>query len=174
MSVNVSAVQLYHHGFTNEVLRVLNSTQLPPALLTLELTESVLIVHDRAEEILAALRAIGVGIAIDDFGTGYSSLAYLQRFPVTSFKVDRSFVSQLATRGDTGLVRSILAMADAFGLTTIAEGIETDSQLDALDALGCNLGQGFYLGRPQTAAQISQLLLDHPAAQNDAPPRTTR
>jgi diguanylate cyclase (GGDEF)-like protein/PAS domain S-box-containing protein len=164
MSVNVSAVQLYHPGFVADVRRVLQATGLPAALLTLELTESVLIVHDRAEAILAELRAVGVGIAIDDFGTGYSSLAYLQRFPISSFKVDRSFISQLNETGDSGLVRSILAMAEAFGLTTVAEGIETTHQLSALDDLGCNLGQGFYLGRPQSAAEIDRLLRHEPRA----------
>ena len=155
ISVNVSAVQLKHPGFLDDLHQVLDASGLSPRLLTLELTESVLIEHQRIEELLRRLRHLGVGVAIDDFGTGYSSLSYLQRFPVTSVKVDRAFISELSRNGDQGVVRSILALAEALALTTVAEGVETKEQLRALDALDCGLAQGFYLGRPLTAEEIS-------------------
>ena len=99
-----------------------------------------------------------MSIAIDDFGTGYSSLSYLQKFPVSSVKVDRTFVAELAARGDSGLVRSILSLAEALGLTTVAEGVETAGQLEALNALECDLAQGYFLGYPQNSADITELL----------------
>jgi diguanylate cyclase (GGDEF)-like protein/PAS domain S-box-containing protein len=157
MSVNVSAVQLHNPGFTDLLRNTLATTELPPQLLTIELTESVLADQDRVVEILEQLHTIGVKIAIDDFGTGYSSLSYLQKFPVTAVKVDRSFVAQL-TNGDPGLVRGIVSLAEALGLTTVAEGVETAGQLEALTALDCDLSQGFYIGYPQTAEQIGTLL----------------
>jgi diguanylate cyclase (GGDEF)-like protein/PAS domain S-box-containing protein len=157
MSVNVSAVQLHNPGFTDLLRNVLETAGLPPSLLTLELTESVLVDQERVVRILEELHTIGVKIAIDDFGTGYSSLSYLQKFPVTSVKVDRSFVAEL-TNGDPGLVRSIVSLAEALGLTTVAEGVETAGQLEALTALDCDLSQGFYIGYPQSADQIDTLL----------------
>ena len=165
ISVNVSAAQLRSPAFPGLLRRVLASTGLPHSLLTIELTESVLIDHVRLAPILGELRAIGVDIAIDDFGTGYSSLSYLQSFPVTSVKVDRSFVSQLTTHGDSGLVRSILALAEALGLSTVAEGVETPGQLEALSSLDCALVQGYYTGYPQSPEEIESLLQleRHPA-----------
>ena len=166
MSVNVSAVQLHSPGFTDLLRNVLEATGLPPDLLTIELTESVLVEHNRVFRILEELRTIGVNIAIDDFGTGYSSLSYLQKFPVTSVKVDRSFVAELTT-GDPGLVRSIISLAEALGLTTIAEGVETAGQLEALTALDCDLSQGFYIGYPQAPDKIDALLNNQPPNPHD-------
>jgi len=166
MSVNVSAVQLHNPGFPDLLRNVLETTGLPPALLTVELTESVLVDHDRVVLILEELRSIGVKIAIDDFGTGYSSLSYLQKFPVTSVKVDRSFVAEL-THGDPGLVRSVIALAEALGLTTVAEGVETVGQLEALVALDCDLSQGFYIGYPQAPDKIDALLNNRPPSPHD-------
>jgi diguanylate cyclase (GGDEF)-like protein/PAS domain S-box-containing protein len=154
ISVNVSGLQLHQPGFVEDVLGTLATTGLPAHLLNLELTESVLVKHQRVESILAELRAAGVGIAIDDFGTGYSSLSYLQQFPATSLKIDRGFVSALVDGGDDGLVGSIVSIADALGLTTVAEGVETLEQLDAVRRLGCQLAQGFLLGRPRSAGEI--------------------
>jgi len=162
MAVNVSAVQLRDPRFVAEVRQVLDSTGLSGSLLTLELTESVLIEHQDVEVLLHELRSLGVGIAIDDFGTGYSSLSYLRRFPVTSVKIDRSFINELASSHDVGLVKSIIQIAEALGLTTIAEGVETNDQLDLLAAIDCHLAQGFYLGRPQPREQIDELLMRPP------------
>jgi EAL domain-containing protein (putative c-di-GMP-specific phosphodiesterase class I) len=166
MNVNVSAVQLHSPGFIGLLQNVLETSGLPAPLLTIELTESVLVDHDRVVRILEELHTIGVKVAIDDFGTGYSSLSYLQKFPVTSVKVDRSFVAQL-TNGDPGLVRSIISLAEALGLTTVAEGVETAGQLEALTALDCDLTQGFYIGYPQTSDQIDTLLNNQPPSPHD-------
>ena len=157
ISVNVSGLQL-QLGFADEVRRTLQNTGVEPASLTLELTESILVEPERAGAILMELREIGVGLAIDNFGTGYSSLSYLRQFPATSVKIDRSFVSRLDGNGDSGLVRSILAIGKTLGLTTVAEGVETVEQLEALRELGCDRAQGFLFGRPQTAREIESQL----------------
>ena len=158
INVNVSALQLHQPAFIDDLRRILASTGLDASLLTLELTESVLAKQQRVESILRELRTVGVGIAIDDFGTGYSSLSYLQQFPVTSIKVDQSFVAGLSTESEAGLVRSILSIGHAFGLTTVAEGVETSEQLELLEHLGCHHAQGFFVGRPQRAGEIDGLL----------------
>ncbi len=156
--MNVSGLQLHQHEFIQDLQEILETTGLEPSLLILELTESVLVRNQRVENILSELRTIGVGIAIDDFGTGYSSLSYLQQFPVTSIKVDRSFVADLTAGGKVGLVRSILSIGDALGLTTVAEGVETIEQLEALARLGCDCAQGFALGRPLSPGEIDGML----------------
>jgi EAL domain-containing protein (putative c-di-GMP-specific phosphodiesterase class I) len=158
----VSAVQLRHPHFVADVRHALDSTGLCGSLLTLELTESVLVEHQDVEVLLNELRSFGIGIAIDDFGTGYSSLSYLRRFPVTSVKIDRSFINELTTSHDSGLVKSIIHIAEALGLSTIAEGVETNDQLDLLAAIDCRLAQGFYLGRPQPREHIDELLMRTP------------
>jgi diguanylate cyclase (GGDEF)-like protein/PAS domain S-box-containing protein len=158
ISVNVSGLQLQQPGFVDDVRGILERTRLDPTCLTLELTESILVQHQRVKPILLEVRELGVGIAIDDFGIGYSSLSYLQEFPATSIKVDRAFVSRLDDDGDTGIARSILAIGETLGLTTVAEGIETTAQLEVLRELGCDRAQGFLLGLPQTAAEIEGML----------------
>jgi EAL domain-containing protein (putative c-di-GMP-specific phosphodiesterase class I) len=110
------------------------------------------------ELVAVELRGLGVGVAIDDFGTGYSSLQYLQRFPVSSVKIDRAFVSELSSLRDPGLVRSIVALAESLGLTTVAEGVETEEQLDVIGSLDCTLAQGYFLGRPQSPDEVGYLL----------------
>lgn len=160
MNVNVSGVQLTHGNFTKVVLDTLAETRLDPRLLTLELTESVLIDHERVHDVLEVLRDLGVGIALDDFGTGYSSLSYLHGFPISSVKIDREFISQLSDASSAHLVRSVVDMAEALGLKTVAEGVETDEQLAMLSGLGCDVAQGFYLGRPQSPGQIERILAE--------------
>ena len=157
MSVNVSPIQLQHPGFIDDLGRVLDETGLPPSLLILELTESVLARQDRMRGVLEGIRDLGVGIAIDDFGTGYSSLSYLKDFPVTRIKVDRSFLSDLDRGGDRGLLESILSMAEALRLTCVMEGVETDEQLRELSGLNCEMAQGFHLGRPMSSEAVDHL-----------------
>ncbi|HEX7543426.1 MAG TPA: EAL domain-containing protein, partial [Candidatus Limnocylindrales bacterium] len=126
----------------------------------LELTESMLMQNSSAYlERLHAIRALGVQIAIDDFGTGYSSLAYLERFPVTHIKIDRSFVTPLddPQRGD-GVVRAIVEIGRALSLTTVAEGIETPTELQRLRELGCGLGQGYLFSRPLERDAMADLV----------------
>jgi EAL domain-containing protein (putative c-di-GMP-specific phosphodiesterase class I) len=131
-----------------------------PSWITLELTESTLMQNSSAYvERLHAFRALGVQIAIDDFGTGYSSLAYLEHFPVTHIKIDRSFVTPLddPSRG-AGVVEAIVEIGRALGLTVVAEGIETPTELRRLQALGCTLGQGYLFARPLEPDAMADLV----------------
>jgi len=159
VSVNVSAHQLRSPTIVADVEAVLAGTRLPARCLTLEITESLLLRHDLVGDLLRAIRALGVRLAIDDFGTGYSSLAYLQRFPVDTIKIDRSFVSPLADpSADALLVGSIIDIARALGADTVGEGIECEEQELCLRSLGCVLGQGYHLGRPMPVADFEALL----------------
>jgi len=156
VSVNLSARQLVRPDLTARVQEMLEMTGMDPADLCLEITEGTLLV-DMASAInhLTDLRALGVRISVDDFGTGYSSLAYLRNLPIDELKIDRSFVTQVADDPTTAaIVASIVALGHALGLTVVAEGVETAGQLEALRGLGCDLAQGFYLGRPSTADRI--------------------
>lgn len=160
ISVNLSGRQLQQHDLADQVREVLERTGVDPALLALEITESVLMTDiDLAVSALDELKAIGVKIAVDDFGTGYSSLAYLTRFPVDILKVDRSFVIGITDGGQSwSIVSAVVGLAKALGLSTVAEGVEHAEQLDALRDLGCELAQGFHLARPMPADQLGQVL----------------
>ncbi len=160
MCVNVSPRQFDDGGLHRVVERVLASTGADPADLWLEITESVL-AEDPASTITAleALKKLGVGLAIDDFGTGYSSLSYLKRFPVDAVKIDRTFVAGLgADPQDSAIVAAVVRMASVLGLTVVAEGVETREQLAELRALGCELAQGWYFGRPLPAPAAGAVL----------------
>jgi len=150
LHVNVSARQLIQSDFTNTLRQALQDSGLPPQFLTLELTESVLIEQDgQTEERLREIRTLGVKIAIDDFGTGYSSLAYLGRLPFDCLKIDQSFVRKLgSSQQDTAIVAAVLHMAEGFGVTVVAEGVETEAQAHRLWHMGCSHAQGYWLGRP--------------------------
>ncbi len=153
MAVNLSVNQLLDPELVSDVAALLEDTGLEPSRLELELTESTLMQEPEASlRALKLLRDLGVGIAIDDFGTGYSSLAYLRALPVTTLKVDRSFVSDLAhdARGSR-VVAVVLHLAAEFGLRTVAEGIETSAQQLELERIGCRLGQGYRLALPAPA-----------------------
>ena len=151
LSVNVASAQLEQPGFVDEVALALSDGGLDPARLMLEVTESSLVGDFEAER-LQALRRLGVRLAIDDFGTGYSSLSYLRRFPMDVLKIDRSFTRDALD--DNALLQAIVAMGESLGLVLIPEGIEEVEQADALRALGCRLGQGFYFGRPVPAEEL--------------------
>jgi EAL domain-containing protein (putative c-di-GMP-specific phosphodiesterase class I) len=150
IAVNVPALQLGHPGFVRSIADTLAATGLDPDALWLEITEtSIMADADAAAAVLAEVRALGVHLAIDDFGTGYSSLAYLRRFPVETLKIDRSFVAGLGRdREDEAIIEMILALGHTLNLRTVAEGVETPAQLAQLRRLGCDAGQGYYLGRP--------------------------
>ncbi len=156
VSVNLAARQLASGCFAEVVERTLQRHGLDAASLTLELTESTLIEAGRhALDSVGGLHELGVQLAIDDFGTGYSSLSYLKRFPVDIVKVDRSFVDGLGTTSnDTEIVRAVLALGQSLGITTVAEGVETPQQLDALRALGCDRAQGYLFGRPLPPSEL--------------------
>lgn len=176
VSVNLSPRQIDKPGFVDDVRQILAQTGLTADALTLEITESVLMGDtETAIATLLALKQLGVKLAIDDFGTGYSSLSYLQRLPVDSLKIDRSFVATLNTGGaDAALVRTIIALGGALGLDTVAEGIEEAAQLQALISLGVGFGQGFYFSRPLSVAAMSDLLGDAIAQPTLPGPAPTR
>ncbi len=156
--VNLSARQLSRRSLTDDVAAALNESGLPPARLRIEITERALEATDSATAALTRLRATGVGIHLDDFGTGAASLALLDRFPIDALKLDRPLVALLAEDEAPGLVRSILAVARTRGLSVIAEGVETQAQLDALGVHGCDQGQGFLLGAPMAPDDAGALI----------------
>jgi EAL domain-containing protein (putative c-di-GMP-specific phosphodiesterase class I)/PleD family two-component response regulator len=150
LALNVSSRQLLHEGFVEGVLRRLAAAGLPPGRIKIEVTESGFI-HDlsEAQGRLGALRAAGVGVSIDDFGTGYSSLSYLKSLPVSELKIDRSFMREIEHNvEDQKLVETIIMIAHLFGCSVVAEGIESDAQLDALRRMGCDQGQGYLFAKP--------------------------
>jgi len=161
VSVNVSARQLQlQHAFVDTVAKALQDSGLPPSLLTLELTETVLLGDTQgAIPILRDVRALGVALALDDFGTGYSSLNYLKHFPISELKLDRSFVQGLGDdSADAAIARSTIALAHSLGISVTAEGIELLEQLAQLQTMGCDRGQGYHFSRPVPSDQVPDLL----------------
>ncbi len=160
MAVNLSARQFKDENLAQIVLAVLQDTGLDPSLLELELTEGTLM--DNALATLATLeqlRGIGVFLSIDDFGTGYSSMSYLKRFDVRALKIDKSFISGLPQDSENAAItRAIIAMAHGLKMIVVAEGVETREQLDLLKHYGCDMAQGYLLGRPAPQDMISQML----------------
>ena len=150
VGVNLSAIQVARDDIAGVVQSALRASGLSGDRLTLELTESS-IVQDplRAQRVFEALKALDGTVAMDDFGTGYSSLAYLQRLPIDVLKIDRSFVTGMMVDPDSvAIVRAVLSLADALGMSTTAEGIETVELATTLATLGCSSGQGYYFARP--------------------------
>jgi diguanylate cyclase (GGDEF)-like protein/PAS domain S-box-containing protein len=160
MSVNVSSLQLSHPDFVSHVARSLQSADMKPEQLTLEVTESVLMNGiENAISTLTALRQMGVQLSIDDFGTGYSSLSYLATLPIDALKVDRSFIERMGREGDgSEIVKAIFKLGQALSKQVYAEGIETRAQLSLLQELGCEFGQGFLLSRPVNAERAGGIL----------------
>ncbi|MEV4350699.1 EAL domain-containing protein [Actinoplanes sp. NPDC049596] len=161
MAVNVSVRQFEAGDLAATVADVLIDTGMPADLLTLEMTESVLLT-DTDENLarIVALKSLGVMLAMDDFGTGYSSLAYLRRFPMDVLKIDRSFVDRLGgDPADDALVRTIIRLGRRFGMRTVAEGIENADQLGILRDMGCDYAQGYFLSRPLSACDATLLLV---------------
>jgi diguanylate cyclase (GGDEF)-like protein len=156
IAVNLSPVQLEDDEVFGTVSAALSASGLDPARLEIEITESALL--NKSERTIAQLRRLhdlGVSIALDDFGTGYSSLSYLRSFPFDSIKIDRLFISEMATREDcTAIVRAIVDLAKRLGITTTAEGVETDEQLRLVSDLGCTAVQGYLIGRPQPIRKV--------------------
>jgi diguanylate cyclase (GGDEF)-like protein len=160
ISVNVSARQFQNPSFAATVARVIEETGVAPDCVELELTESLLITRpDEARTTIAALKALGVRTAIDDFGTGYSSLSYLRHFAVGCLKIDRSFVSEVASSTrDQSVARAIIELAKALGIEVVAEGVETDAQAAFFAAAGCNELQGFLFCEPRPSDQLDEYL----------------
>jgi diguanylate cyclase (GGDEF)-like protein len=168
MAVNVSAMQFQNENFLEDLFEILDETGLDPKYLELELTESALM--KRAEltaSILSTLRGVGVQVAVDDFGTGYSSLSYLRRFPLDALKIDQSFVRQITTIPDeTTIVKAIVNMGRSLNLRVIAEGVETQDQLDFLKMNRCDEAQGYYFSPPVLPQQFARLLEARSTDQN--------
>jgi len=159
IAINISGRQIEHSDLVGEVRHVLETLQIPPHVLVLEITESVLMQNVTAAiDQLTRLKQLGVRIALDDFGTGYSSLSHVHRFPIDILKIDRSFVDSLKKNDGSELVRAIVSLANALDLDVVAEGIEKIDQLSHLQRLNCSYGQGYYFGRPESAETTRQLL----------------
>jgi len=163
MSVNISAKQFSQADLGPKLKELLQSSNIAPGSLELEITESVIM--DGGEAAigrLEELKSLGLRLFVDDFGTGYSSLSYLHRFPIDMLKIDRSFIREIdATGGHTEIVRAIVGLGRNLGLGLIAEGVETEAQLAVIRTLGCQLAQGFLFSRPQPAAVIEEYLAQH-------------
>jgi EAL domain-containing protein (putative c-di-GMP-specific phosphodiesterase class I) len=162
VAVNLSTRCLHDPALADRVLELLDRHGVPPALLELEITESMVMVDpDRALQVLRRLHEAGIRISVDDFGTGHSSMAYLKELPVDELKIDRSFVLEMTRDGgDAVLVQSAIALGHNLGLSVVAEGVETPEVLAALDALGCDVAQGFHLGRPMPAEEFEAWLAE--------------
>jgi EAL domain-containing protein (putative c-di-GMP-specific phosphodiesterase class I) len=160
MAVNVSATQFASADFLSVIRATLIATGVAPANLELELTESVLMLDaESTVKTLNALRAIGVQLAIDDFGTGYSSFSYLQRFPMNVMKIHQSFVHSIANdRGKMPLLSAMINIGKSLNQRVIAEGVETQAQLEYLKSHDCDEAQGYYFSRPVGANEVRKLI----------------
>jgi EAL domain-containing protein (putative c-di-GMP-specific phosphodiesterase class I) len=160
VAVNVSAIQVVRDDFVQMVRHALADGGLPAQRLEIEITESLFIdASPKALANLETLRRMGVHVALDDFGTGYSSLAYLRQFPFDTLKVDRAFVRELVTQHDArAIVRSIVELAAALGMSTVAEGVEEPAQYELLRRAGCSGVQGFLIARPMPIEQVLELM----------------
>jgi diguanylate cyclase len=165
VAVNVSKLQVSSGDLGKLVRRALQDSGLAAGQLVIELTESMLVEDvPHCLSLMHELKAIGVTLSIDDFGTGYSSLSYLKRFPLDELKIDRSFIADLPGRPtDSALVRTVIELGHSLGMSVTAEGVETSEQLAVLRALGCDLCQGFFFGRPMSLERCMALLEAEPA-----------
>jgi EAL domain-containing protein (putative c-di-GMP-specific phosphodiesterase class I)/CheY-like chemotaxis protein len=172
LSVNLAARQLLANDLCSVIEEVLRTSGLEASHLCLEITEGVLLEDTEATlRALHELKALGVRIAVDDFGTGFSALSYLKRLPVDVLKIDRSFVVGLGRdREDRALVASVVDLAHAFGLTTVAEGVETPEQLTELRALGCELAQGYLWSRAMPADAAAEWMAAQAVASSASSP----
>lgn len=161
VAINLSACQLAEPSLTDDIASVLAATRIDPGRVHVEITESVLMEDvETSQAVLDHLKILGVRVAIDDFGTGYSSFSYLRRFPVDVLKIDQSFVQGLGTDDeDTAIVDSIIGLGHTLGLDVVAEGVETEVQLDELRRLGCDLAQGFLMSRPVPPLRLHDVLM---------------
>jgi diguanylate cyclase (GGDEF)-like protein/PAS domain S-box-containing protein len=160
VAVNLSPVQFGQRIIRDSVRKALSTTGLPPDLLELEITESIIMRNvDETIATLRELRSMGIYISVDDFGTGYSSLSYLKRFPINALKIDRSFVKDIPDdQDDAAITAAIIAMAHQLNLEVVAEGIETEEQLGFLRQHGCEVGQGYLISRPVPGKELAELL----------------
>ena len=160
VAINVSALQFNRIDFADSVARILSETGADPAFVELELTEGLVMnnVEDSSRQ-MRSLKLLGIQIAVDDFGTGYSSLSYLHRLPIDTLKIDRSFVEKIAVPGGTRpIVETIMSLARSLGMRTVAEGVETEAQLEIIRELDCDFIQGFLFSHPLSGPDVLELL----------------
>jgi len=162
LSVNLSGKQFIQHNLIQQIESILRETDFDPRWLRLEITESVVMENaEAAASMLLQLRDLGVHLSIDDFGTGYSSLSYLHRFPVTTLKIDRSFIGRMGEGDENAeIVSTIMTLASNLGMEVVAEGVETEEQLAQLRALNCEYGQGYLFSKPVPAETARELILE--------------
>ena len=160
IAINVSAHQLRDAGFVDKVTGWLNASGVSADSIGIELTESALMERmEMVKEMLTRFDHMGMKISIDDFGTGYSSLAYLKKLPIHELKIDRSFINGIATeRDDRSIATAIIDMSRALGMRVVAEGVETQDQLDVLTEEGCDMVQGFLFYRPLSPESFAEVL----------------
>jgi diguanylate cyclase (GGDEF)-like protein len=160
VSINVSSLEFRSGDFVEGLRAILKETGLDPSYLELELTETALMQHvESTTSVLRTLKSIGVRLAVDDFGTGYSSLSYLKKFPIDTLKIDRSFVRDIRSdTDDATIVSAVITMAKSLKKCVIAEGVETEDQVQFLQSCGCNQAQGFYFSRALAAEYFANLL----------------
>ena len=161
MSVNISPKQLKQHNFIDELQNLLVRYNLSPSSIELEITEGIMINNMRATiDKLQVLRSMGLKVSLDDFGTGYSSLSYLQKLPLNTLKIDKSFISNITSNDgvQANITSSIIKMVDNMGLETIAEGVENEDQLHLLKDFNCNIVQGFHSGKPMPLELCNEFL----------------
>jgi EAL domain-containing protein (putative c-di-GMP-specific phosphodiesterase class I) len=161
IAVNLSPIQLEDDGIIDIISAALATSGLNPARLEIEITESALLKNSAITiALLVRLHGLGLSIALDDFGTGYSSLSYLRSFPFDKIKIDRLFISEMATREDcAAIVSSIVSLAARLGMTTTAEGVETQEQLELVRDAGCSSAQGYLFGRPEPIQKVVEAML---------------
>jgi EAL domain-containing protein (putative c-di-GMP-specific phosphodiesterase class I) len=174
VSVNLSPSQFRGSGLTDTIRSALDGATLDPEYFEVELTESA-VMSDPEESIaiLEQLSSMGVLVSVDDFGTGYSSMSYLRRFPIDKLKIDRVFISEIASRPeDASIVRAIVSLAHSLRLKVVAEGVETPAQLEFLKAVGCDEYQGYHFSRPLPGNEFERLIREkansEPLTEEDA------
>lgn len=161
LSINISSLQYRREDFVAELMLTLKKYNVEPSMVELEITESVLIEDfDNVLKKLKLLKEYGIKISLDDFGTGFSSLSYLKNLPIDTLKIDKSFIDTVLSDSATRIItENIVDMVKALGFESIAEGVEEEQQYDYLHAIGCDVIQGFYFGKPQPAKQIEKLIV---------------
>ena len=159
VAVNISPDHFYHPNFIKAIVELLRKYEIDPDCIILEVTENIgLVDFQTALMIIQELNSYGFKTSVDDFGMGFSSLSYLQKLPFAELKIDRSFINGIQEAGTLAIVRSIIQLALNLGMTSVAEGIETEEQVEILRTLGCKVGQGYYYYKPMSMEQLSEIL----------------
>ncbi|GAB1154580.1 hypothetical protein YWY31_06050 [Paenibacillus illinoisensis] len=159
ISINLSVRQFYSKNLISDIKNILAETEIASELLGFEITESIAVDFKVANSVLEELRNLGIGISVDDFGTGYSSLAYLSKMPISSLKIDRSFINNLGSKDGNSIVKAIITLAKGLDLKVVAEGVETEEQKIELEELGCDYVQGYLYSKPLSVSVFERSIL---------------